>query len=77
VNTDYGRELREQAGQLMFDILCRGSSTPDNSCVDDSGHDMRNPLPPEILEPRRRQFGVPDRVLNVFVPKIRLQRRVS
>ncbi len=28
---------------------------------------------PEVLEPRRRQFAVPDRVLDVFVPEIRLQ----
>jgi hypothetical protein len=31
-------------------------------------------LPPEILEPVRRQFGVPDRVLNVLVAEIGLQR---
>jgi hypothetical protein len=31
-------------------------------------------LPPEILEPVRRQFGVLDRVLNVAVPEIHLQR---
>jgi hypothetical protein len=30
-------------------------------------------LPPKILEPVRRQFDVPDGVLNVLVPKIGLQ----
>ena len=31
-------------------------------------------LPPEILESVRRQFGVPDGVLNVLVPQVGLQR---
>jgi hypothetical protein len=31
-------------------------------------------LPPEVFEPLRSQFGVPDRVLNVAVTKVRLQR---
>jgi hypothetical protein len=31
-------------------------------------------LPPKILEPRRRQFCVPDRVLYVLVPQVGLQR---
>ena len=37
----------------------------------------RPPIPssasPEILEPRRRHFGVPHRVLDVLVSQIRLQ----
>jgi hypothetical protein len=36
---------------------------------------IRWPLdPPEIFEPRRRQFGVAHRVLDIFVAEIRLQR---
>ena len=31
-------------------------------------------LTPKIFEPGRRQFGVPDRVLNVFVAEVGLQR---
>jgi hypothetical protein len=30
-------------------------------------------LPPEILEPVRRQLSITHRVLNVLVPEIRLQ----
>jgi len=29
--------------------------------------------PPKVLEPVRRHFGVPDRVLNVLVPEVVLQ----
>ena len=29
---------------------------------------------PEVLEPRRRQFCVPDGVLNILVPEVGLQR---
>jgi hypothetical protein len=30
-------------------------------------------LPPEVLKPRRRQFGVPDRMLDVAIAEIGLQ----
>ena len=31
-------------------------------------------VPPKVLEPVGRHFGVPDRVLNVLVPEVVLQR---
>ena len=31
-------------------------------------------VPPKVLEPVRRHFGVPDRVLNVLVPEVVLER---
>jgi hypothetical protein len=35
---------------------------------------MPNSISPEVFEPGRRQFGVPDRVLDVLVSEIGLQR---
>jgi len=33
---------------------------------------MHTRLPPEILEPRRSQLGVPHRMLDVLVPEVGL-----
>ena len=33
----------------------------------------RELVPPKVLEAVGRQFGVPDRVLNVLVPEVMLQ----
>ena len=43
------------------DVLVRESSAPPWS------------VPPKVLEPVGRHFGVPDRVLNVLVPEVVLQ----
>ena len=34
-------------------------------------------VPPKVLEPVGRHVGIPDRVLNVLVPEVVLQGRVS
>ena len=39
-------------------MTCKAPSAPDH------------PLPPKVLEPVGRQFGVPDGVLNVLVPEV-------
>ena len=42
-------------------MTCKAPSAPDH------------PLPPKVLEPVGRQFGVSDRVLDVLVPEVVLQ----
>ena len=42
-------------------MTCKAPSAPDH------------PLPPKVLEPVGRQFGIPDRVLDVLVPEVVLQ----
>ena len=46
---------------VPVDVLVRESSAPSSS------------VPPKILEPVGRHFGVPDRVLDVLVPEVVLQ----
>src|SRR5262249_23726845 len=54
-------DLNEERGLVPVDVLVRESSAPSSS------------VPPKIFEPVGRHFGVPDRVLNVLVPKVVLQ----
>jgi hypothetical protein len=48
-------------GLIPVDVLVRESFAPSLS------------VPPKVFEPVGRQFSVPDRVLNVFVPEVVLQ----
>ena len=54
-------DLNEERGLVPVDVLVRESSAPSSS------------VPPKILEPVGRHFGVPDRVLNVLVPEVVLR----
>ena len=54
-------DLNEERGLVPVDVLVRESSAPSSS------------VPPKILEPVGRHFGVPDRVLDVLVPEVLLQ----
>ena len=53
-------DLNEERGLVLVDVLVRESSAPPS-------------IPPKVLEPVGRHFGVPDRVLNVLVPEVVLQ----
>ena len=55
VNAIKGADLREERGLAPVDLLVRESSAPPSS------------VPPKVLEPVGRQFGVPDGVLDVLV----------
>ena len=61
VNAIKGADLREERGLAPVDVLVRESSAPPWS------------VPPKVLEPVGRHFGVPDRVLNVLVPEVVLK----
>jgi|SRR6266404_2069172 hypothetical protein len=62
---DFLRKQFTQAGREKF--------TPENF-LPGGQKKVSVELPPEVLEPVRRQLGVPDCVLDVFVPEIGLQR---
>jgi hypothetical protein len=72
---------------VHYDIICVGFEWKLLGAIFESNRSscfgLRNPVPcqlacvslaPKILEPRRRQLGVPDRVLNVAVAQVSLQR---
>ena len=61
MNAIKGADLREERGLAPVDVLVRESSAPPWS------------VPPKVLEPVGRHFGVSDRVLDVLVPEVVLQ----
>jgi Cytochrome P460 len=64
-----------QANDAKCGFACHtNAQTKDYVFTDYGKRWTRTKLPPKILEPIRRQFGVPDRVPNIPVPKVRLKR---
>ena len=54
-------------------MTCKAPSAPDHPRTPVADTGLATVNPPKVLEPVGRQFGIPDRVLDVLVPEVVLQ----
>jgi hypothetical protein len=65
--------MRTASGPLWAAIVAIGTSLPFTRATEIVAFGVKqSSLPPEIFEPRRRQLGVSDGMLDIAMPEVRL-----